>query len=189
MADKESRETTVVIPLALTDFAKALRELIGAFRDAIGLGGDGLNLIRRHYAQGAATDLSGLYFHKDGFVAPLIRIHKGVSGKQDFLQIKERLAKTGLDISARSDKLQKYVTVVSEQLGYASGITLYDVISEGGDKFSIRKNLHALIRRWEADNDSDFSEDAGQLLSQIEDLNDKLIALHDQVFPPRGAPK
>jgi hypothetical protein len=62
MSEDRSKDTTVVVPLALTDFVKALRELIGAFRDVAGLTRDGITLVRRREALQRASDLDTLGF-------------------------------------------------------------------------------------------------------------------------------
>jgi hypothetical protein len=66
--------TTVLIPGSLTDFVKALRELIAGVRDVGNLFKDGADLYNKRRARRAAKNLNTLSFTPEGSRRHLERI-------------------------------------------------------------------------------------------------------------------
>lgn len=83
MTEAGKGATTVVMPLTLTDFAKAFRELLATFRDPVGIRSDGVDLLRRRRARSAAGQLSDVGFPPGGLCEALGAIARGEGDDAD----------------------------------------------------------------------------------------------------------
>src|SRR5664279_2994947 len=119
MSQDKSHDATVVVPLALTDFAKALRELIGAFRDIAGLVSDGINLARRQTASKKAGELDSLGFTPNGMYGSLTRIAEGRNIATDFDRLDQLIYDTASDVDLSIDKLRLYRGAIRRDCGLA----------------------------------------------------------------------
>jgi hypothetical protein len=75
---------SVTIPLSLTDFVKALRELVALVKDTEQLIGDGVQLYDRRRSKKAAERLYALSFTPQGMRSALKRIGAGQGSGEDF---------------------------------------------------------------------------------------------------------
>lgn len=190
MKEPKTTETTVVIPLALTDFAKALRELIGAFRDAAGLAGDGLAYIKRRKARERAIDLDYLGFEPNGFLRPLTRIAAGRRIPSDFDELDQLRGDTAEGVTQRVQALRGYRATIRENCGLAAAHRLDKILDGPAGKFLIRYEIDALVDRFRGGaNREELISRATSILDLVGDFNQQLTELHDLMLPPRGAPK
>ena len=189
MSRKPEQATTIVIPLALTDFAKALRELIGAFRDGAEVIRDGMQALARRRARGAASDLDVLSFQPGGFLRHLRRIAAGEGTTEDVAALDEFTHETADEVSEKIHTLRKYRDTVREQCGQDAANKLSNVIDGPAGKFVIRYEIAGLAQMWRDGKQADCPAQATKILAMIAEFNDELAGLHDAIFPPRGAPK
>ncbi len=186
MSGDHVRTESVAMPLSLTDFVKAFRELLGAFRDATGIVRDGMDLLRRRNARVAAGDLDGIAFPPGGFCHSLAIIGTGKGTAAQFDELARILNATAEDVAERIDGLRKYRDTVREQCGAAVAARLLNLLDGPDGKFVIRYEIEGLIdmgRRGKPNT----QEQAIRILGMISEFNDKLIELHDVILPPRGA--
>lgn len=190
MTDGAGNNTTVVVPLTLTDFAKALRELIAAFRDAVGIGKDGANVVRRHRASTAAANLDYLSFQPDGFSRHLQRIADGKGTNADAEALSAFSNQTADGVVQKIRALRGYRDNVRQQCGRDAADKLSNLIDGPNGKFAIRYEIEGLFHMWGDGKDPPLLADqASRILRMIETFNADLTAMHDTIFPPRGAPK
>lgn len=191
MAEGQPSTTTIVTPFTLANFARALRELIGLFREAAGIGRDGADLLRRRRAGAAASDLDSIAFPPRGFCRSLQRIATGQGTDADVDELERRLKATAEEVADRVQGLRRYKPVVREQCGAAAGRKLIDLMDGPDGKFVIRYEIEGLISTWRGGRSTkaDNEQQAAKVLAMISSFNDKLIELHDVIFPPRGAPR
>lgn len=188
--DKSTGSNMIVIGGPLIEVAKALHELVEAFRDITGLIGDGVNLLRRHRAGGTADNLHNLSFRAGGgFMAPLLRIADGEGSTEDANQLDKLLRNSAEMVSDKVAALAKYEAVVRRDLGEAAVPEFMGLIHDSGGKFVIRweiEGLVFLVRDGKALNRQ--KAQAERVIVMIEEFNQRLSKLHDRIYPPRGAP-
>lgn len=183
-------QTSIVTPGSLTDFAKALRELIAAFRDVAGVVNDGLGFRRRWKAGQAADDLDGISFPAGGFRRPLMKIASGTGSPSDVDDLEQLLHITAEKITVRIDALRKCRDDVRRTHGAAVGHSLSNIIDGPDGKFVIRYEIEGLISIIRNGCDIHRQQDqAGHILEMIDNFNANLVELHDMIFPPQQRPK
>lgn len=183
-------EATLLIPGTLTDFAKALRELIGAFRDIAGLVVDGTNMARRHEARGRAADLDHLAFPPDGFLRPLTRIASGTIVPSDLDELEQLANESERRIADRVHYLRRYRGIIRENCGAAVARCFDSLIDGPSGKFMIRCEIRAVVDLARLGRPAaELQARAKGIIEMIDTFNDALIELHDAMFPPRGPPK
>lgn len=181
---------TVVMPLSLMDFVKALRELMGVFRDATGFVVDGVNLIRRNRAGKAAADLDYMGFPPHGFLRSLSKIASGQGSTADGEKLQSILDATADGVTSRLGALGNYRETVRKDCGAAAGAKLDAILHGPEGKFVIRYEIEGLIHMVrDGKPPADQSAQAKSIIEKIAAFNEHLIELHDSILPPRGAPK
>lgn len=189
MTDQPARDVTVVVPLALTDFAKALRELIGVFRDLAGLVKDGSSVVRRREARSRAADLDALGFPPNGMFRPLSRIADGCGLPQDFGLLENLMNETAPEVERDVQALRAYRDTIRVNCGAKASQALDNLLDGSAGKFEIRYAIYGLVNtQRQGGEPSELQARAKRILQMIEAFNEQLIDLHDKVLPPRGAP-
>lgn len=191
MTGAEKGSTTVVMPLTLTDFTKAFRELLATFRDAVGICTDGVDLLRRRRARSAAGQLSDIGFPPGGFCKPLGAVARGGGSDADVDELARLFDETSERVAERVHDLRAYRSVVREQCGAAAGNSLDKLLDGPNGKFVIRWEIEGLVHMWRDGRAGPerCREQAARVLSMIDAFNEDLATLHDAIFPPRGAPR
>lgn len=191
MSDGSKGTTTVVAPLTLTDVAKALREVLAAFRDVAGFCSDGVDLLRRRRARNAAGDLADIGFPPGGFCKPLGLISRGEGCDADVDELSRLFEDTSGRVAERVQELKAYRNVVREQCGAAAGNSMDWLLDGPAGKFVIRWEIEGLVHMWRDGRAGPerCREQATRILGIIDSFNEDLASLHDAIFPPRGSPR
>lgn len=181
----------IIVPGALSDFAKALRELIGAFRDVAGLVGDGAKIIQRQHAGRAVGNLDAIAFAPDGFCGPLMRIGNGNESAAEYDELERLLGDSAAEVADRLRSLRKYRETLRINCG-AKICQKFDEMLDGpAGKFIIRYEIEGLVHMYNNKNTEKEHRQvqANRVLDMIASFNNELAELHDTIFPPRGAPR
>lgn len=189
---EQAKETTVVIAGPLVEAAKALRELMAAFRDAAGLIDGGVKFLRRRKAGHAADDLNDIAFAPgSGFYGPLRLIAAGNGTTADVDKLERLLNDTAEGVVQRVRALENYRDTVRRNCGAQAGRKLDDLLDGPDGKFVIRYEIEGLVHmiRDNRTTKTDQKAQAQNTIDKITAFNTQLMELHDLIFPPRGAPK
>ena len=188
MAD-EKKGVTVVTPLTMTDFVKALNELIEVFRSLTGLAGDGVNFVRRHSAEAWTAYLDKLGFTPGGFRDPLERIAGGKATEADFSELQHLLDETLAPMITTAERVFEYRDTLRVNCGREAAHALDELIEGVIGKYPLRRRIGDLARWSGSPTSADVQAEARNILDQIANFNENLNRLHDMALPPRGAPK
>lgn len=180
------QEATIVVPGSLTDFAKALREVIAAIRDVGLLVSDGTKLFDGRRSRKAAQDLSRLEFTPAGSRPHLERIAAGKATQTDFNAIAEKMATTAGDVERSVLALEKYRDRLRETCGMKAANKLDAIVYGPSGKMIIRETLRDIVKMGSLPEPPtrDIQASASRALKLIESLNKNLVELHDLVVKP-----
>jgi hypothetical protein len=207
---KETDKTTssgvdVTFPFSVTDFAKGAREIIAAMDDLRKLASNLGNLVDRHKARAAAKDLAGLSFERGGMREPLARIAAGNWSDSDLDSLEQQLVATAEDAEKSIHGLSKYKSRLREKFGLGAPEKLDEIIKKSLDSYSkpwLRDALETLVRNariipdpeqvkanreyreWAEKHRAWLQTTAQNLAQKIDQLNERLIEMHDIVLPP-----
>jgi hypothetical protein len=188
MADSASNKENqaVVLPGSLTDFAKAIREIISAVRDVGAFFNDGVGLYDKHQARGAARHLNTLSFTPGGSRRHLERIAAGVGTAEDIEAIGRQMAETAGEVEASVRALAVYRETLREKHGMAAANKLDEIIYGPVGKEMLRMSLLDLVDMGRNKNTppEHIQRTAARALDVIEHLNRQLIEIHDRILPP-----
>src|SRR6266511_4965008 len=130
MANAEGSSTSsMTFPLSLTDFVKALRELVGLVKDTGQLIGDGAQLYDRRRCKKAAERLYVLSFTPQGMRSPLKRIAAGQGTGEDFGLIERLLLESASRVEENLGKLLAFKDRLREQVSWEAANVLDEIIS------------------------------------------------------------
>ena len=191
MARPTDGGASIVAPGSITDFAKALREVINALRDVGQLIGDTADLYDRRKARTAAGNLATLGFSKRGMRGPLERIVAGSGSSQDIEELAQRLTDTAGEVEDSIGALDRYRDRLREKLGMSYAMKFDDIIHGPVGKQMIRYSLQDIVSMGgqETPNAVAIRARAQEVTGWIEHLNVQLIELHDLLLPPTSASK
>ncbi|MCT4654408.1 MAG: hypothetical protein N4A65_01225 [Cohaesibacter sp.] len=176
----------VAIPATLTDFATALRELISAFRDAVGLIDSGKNLLAVHRAEKTADGLDYISFKSGNFLTHLDNIAKGHCTEEDFDSLRRLLGATAEGVQTKILALRKSGESVRKTCGASASHKLDQLLDGPYGKFVIRYEIEGLVQMHEDGKHGEAVQlQARNIIGKIDEFNRELIALHDTVFPPK----
>lgn len=183
-----SPSTGVIIAGSLTDFAKSLRELIGALRDLAEFIGDGgkvaLGIYRRGQTSRAAQNLDTLSFAPQGS-----RKHLDADRRRCWYASRHRRHSrkpggNGVRCEMSMQELQHYRDLLRKALGRNAAERLDNVTYGPFGKTQLRTLLAALVRCYEGKEPlpESAAADAGEILKSVEALNTEITALHDEIM-------
>lgn len=178
-----------VLPGTFTDFVKALRELVGLANDVRELAGSGVRAFERSRRRRAGRDLDVLSFGPDQSRNPLERIAEGNGTEEDFDAIKASLARSTDSVEQSISRLDVYRDQLREEFGLAAANKLAEIVRGECGKVMIRMQMTILAQKATegAYSPEKIQRDAKLVLHSIEQLNVKLVELHDLVVQPKGA--
>ena len=185
MANAEGSSTSsMTFPLSLTDFVKALRELVGLVKDTGQLIGDGAQLYDRRRCKKAAERLYVLSFTPQGMRSPLKRIAAGQGTGEDFGLIERLLLESASRVEENLGKLLAFKDRLREQVSWEAANVLDEIISGPVGKQVTRQRLARIVGLSKADPPplDEIRSIAQQVDTDIEQLNEKLKWLHDLVL-------
>lgn len=179
---------TIAIPGTVTDFAKALRELIAALRDVAAMVGDGAKLVsatyQHHQSRRAAGNLDGLSFAPQGSRRYLEAIAAGNGTLEDVAAIAASQDATAFDVEMSMQELSGYRDALREARGKPAADRLDAIIYGEFGKDRLRRMLGQLVRSCNGVDrlpDSAAGE-ASAILTAIEALNVQIVSLHDDIL-------
>lgn len=181
-----AKEPTMAVPGSLTDFIKALRELIGATKDIAELVKKGASLFDGRRARKAAAGLYALSFTPEGSKRHLERIAAGCGTREDLQAISEQMANSAGEVESSILTLRRYSSQLREQ-GMKAAQKLDDIIFGPSGKQAIRMLLQAIANEGSNNNpnQSYIRSTSQRALYLIHQLNEDLVILHDLILPPR----
>jgi hypothetical protein len=176
-----NKAATILIPGSLTDFVKALRELIGAVRDASDLIKDGADLYKKNRARKAAKHLNTLSFTPEGSRRHLERLAAGAGTSDDVQAIGELMASTAGDVATSISELGTYRGALRENCGMKAAAKLDEIIYGPAGKEMLRMSLLELVQmgRKATPPPERITAEAANALRMIDSLNQQLAELHD----------
>ena len=187
MNDKEAEKSsavTVAVPLSLTDLATSLRTFVGLINDLIDLGAKGASSYRQFKLRKAATGLSQLYFSPNGMPKSLERLASGAGTVADVSELREALAGTAIEIDDAIQQLCQIEPLIREHFGMAAWERFQKLIDPTvGLKWHTRRELYRLVEKLQSRPDLSADEvvdDANRLLTEIAEVNNRLIRFHDE---------
>jgi hypothetical protein len=127
----------IVTPGSITDFAKALREMIRALGDVRTCFDSATALYDRRKARAAAKGLATLAFEKSGMRAPLERIAAGAGTPEDIESIYEQLFQTTEEVEQSIHSIVRYKDRLRETVGLEAAFKIGEIIT--GQPYSKRK--------------------------------------------------
>lgn len=175
---------SLAMPGSVTDFTRAIRELLGSLRDISRFASDASNFYDRKKARRAAKGLATLAFAKSGMYAPLERIAAGNGSPQDLEDIARRLVQTTREVEEGIRQIFDYIDRARERFGLEIGLRLDEAISGGRyivGKTVIRNHLKLLVHLGQQP-EPDLSQiqyEAKYILQCIDSLEKKLTSLRD----------
>lgn len=189
MATKDGeRGMVVAIPGSVTDFAKALRELIACLRDVAALIGDGGKLVAGKWhsrrSRGAARNLDALAFSPSGSRQFLERIAAGYGTPEDVAGIDKKLDATADEVERSMRELSGYRETLRESYGMAAAEKLDQIIYGEFGKDGLRRSLARIVEIGRDQNPvpPEAVHIASDALNIITDLNGRIGELHDLVL-------
>jgi hypothetical protein len=188
MTETSDAKNTIAIPGTVTDFAKALRELIAALRELGGLVQDGTKLAtatyRHRQSRRAAGNLDGLSFAPQGSRRYLEAIAAGAGTSEDVAAIAASQDATAFDVEMSMQELSHYRNILREARGKAAADRLDAIIYGEFGKNRLRMLLQRLVRPCEGLDKLPESvrTDAAAILRAIEALNQEIVSLHDEIL-------
>ncbi|WP_114217154.1 hypothetical protein [Ochrobactrum sp. 3-3] len=180
--------TNAIIPGSLTDFARSLRELIGALHDLAELVGDGgkvaLGIYRREQSSRAAQNLDTLSFAPQGSRMHLESIAAGRGTSADIDAIAASQEATAFDVEMSMQQLSHYRGPLRKALGRDAAERLDNLIYGPFGKTRLRNLLADLVCSYEGKEPVPESAvaDAAAILKSVEALNAEITALHDEIL-------
>jgi len=168
-----------------------LKGLLEVFERLFALGGKGVDRVKRHRAKKAADNVDALHFPPTGFRRPLEKIASGQSSVADVDALDSFYRDTSPSVANAVHALKAYRDVVRKQCGARASAKLEQLLDGPDGKFSIRYYIQNLVEmiRCGRYSDADVQALARTILTMIDEFNDKLIDLHDMIFPPTGVPR
>ncbi|MBY8604162.1 hypothetical protein K7N18_04880 [Burkholderia arboris] len=179
----------IVLPGTMTDFVKAVREILGLAKDLREIAGWGIDALDKGHRRRAAKSVDGLTFGPDMTRRPLERIAAGQGTPRDYESIAVQLSESAGSVEDSVERLEKYRDKLREEYGLAAANKLTQTIRGEGGKMSLRMALHLLV---DEANDERTAPEALQdqarwILRNIDLLNTNLVELHDLIVkPPRA---
>jgi hypothetical protein len=202
-----SSGVNVTLPFSVTDFAKGTREIIAALGDLGKLASKAGNMFDRHKARGAAQDLASLSFERGGMREPLARIAAGDWSDRDLDSLERQLVATAEQVEGSIHGLSEYKDRLREKFGLGAPAKLDEIIKRSLDSYSkpwLRDELETLVRNariipdpeqvkanreyreWPEKHRAWLQTTAKNLAQKIDQLNERLIEMHDMILPPTG---
>lgn len=169
------------MPGTATDLVRALRELLGLIKDAVGLLGDGIKIYDRQRSRKAAQRLYNLSFAPQGMRGPLQRLACGEGTTRDLTQIEEMLQATASDVENDIEKLGQLEPLLREKLGWEAADLLDQVIYSPFGKKVTRVRLGEMVALGKQSPQpmGAIKDKAAEIDAQIGELNANLQRLHD----------
>lgn len=188
MAEAPDAQNTIAIPGTVTDFAKALRELIAALRELAALVRDGTkaatNAYENHQSRRAAGNLDGLSFAPHGSRRYLEAIAAGLGTPEDVAAIAASQDATAFDVEMSMQELSGYRDALREARGKPAADKLDAIIYGEFGKDRLRRLLRELVDSCDGLEQLPASapRDAAAILKAIQSLNIEIVSLHDEIL-------
>jgi hypothetical protein len=180
--NRSSPSIDAIIPGSITDFAKALREIIKAMRDTAQLCSDAAEFLpfQRRKDRKAAENLSKLAFDPTGVRHQLELIATGGCSPDVQWELITKLSKNVDLIDDAIHGLSSYRSQIREKYGLEL-VLEFDKLTgrDEGAKAQMRKRIREIAYAKDALQEHRNAEAA---LREIDNLNKKLCSIHDKIL-------
>jgi hypothetical protein len=180
--DVEGRKS-MTLPVTDRVAGMTLSELSKIARDAIAVADALWGIGQRRKDRRAAKNLYGIAFKPGGMRDLLQKISDGEATQETFDALEQLFNSSEASVKRHIDALKIYSDIFRERFGFDASIALEKGISF---KYSLRVFIGSLIDKYRSSGfvaSRLFAADlAGELVRDIEDLNDYLSNVHDRIL-------
>ena len=161
------------MPFSATDFAKALRVMLGLAQDL-------RKLVEHRRTRKAAADLDALVFRPGGMAEPVARIAAGTATPSDFSVLRQMMSASADEVRKSLKGLTRYRSTLRERFGMNAALDL-DILAL--EKLTLRLHIASLSDD-NVRNSNEYKREARDIYQSIKAINTRLIELHDLIINP-----